>query len=353
MLPGSPRAAWGPRLREVLRNGAPAGQLVARIQCGHGGGLPASGDLELGEAGSSSGQVLRAAYASGVAGEAPLDAGSLGGRLDAVGDGARGHGKDPVLGPRAGGPDALQAGGGVRREVGDMSARFLVGLGARDVQPAGAVGCFHGQVLPLKGCGFAAAQEAIAECAHERDIHVSAPGGGPGRLHAVSPPASSPGSAGGGFYLGDHLAGESGDLRGLLGTLAAQAPHGLGDGGIARKIGRAGFAAGVAQGGDQLLSPDVRARAGGSGEEGQERKRVAPGAARGGGPRRVGVQAQRIGADRGAAQGGLQHGRDARGFRGGHLAGGCARGIGREHGRDREVRRRLFPARLCPLNSFR
>ena len=130
MLPGPPRPPWGPRLREILRDGAPAGQLVARVERRHGG------DLELGEAGSSSCQVLRAAYAPGVAGEPSFDAGG---------------------------------------EVGYVAARFLVSLGARDVQPAGAVGCFHGQVLPLKGCGFAAAQEAIAECAHERDIHVSAP----------------------------------------------------------------------------------------------------------------------------------------------------------------------------------
>ena len=330
MLPGSPRATWGPRLREVLRDGAPAGQLVARIQRRHGSGLPAPGDLELGEAGSSSGQILRAAYAPGVAGEPAFDAGGFRGRLDAVGDGARGHGKYPVLGLRACGPDALQAGSGVGRKVGYVATRFLVGLGARDVQPAGAIG-FCGQVLPLKGRGFAASQEAIAECAHERDIHVSAPGGGLGRLHAASPPAPFARSAGGGFYLGDHFAGESGDLCGLLGTLPPQAPHGLGDGGIARKIGRAGFAAGVAQRGDQLLSPDVRARAGRSGEEGQKREGVIPGAAAAVRPLRVGVKTQRIGADRGAAQGGLQHGRDARGFRGGHLA-GCARDSGREHG---------------------
>ncbi len=64
-----------------------------------------------------------------------------------------------------------------------MAARFLVGFGARDVQPRGAVG-FCGQVLPLKGRGFAAAQEAIAHRAYERDIHVASPGGGLGRLHA-------------------------------------------------------------------------------------------------------------------------------------------------------------------------
>ena len=265
-----------------------------------------------------------------MAGEASLNAGGLSGGFDAVGDGARGHGKDPFLGQRVRRLDALQAGGGIGREVGDVSARFLVGLGACDVQPAGAIG-FCGQVLPLKGCGFAAAQEAIAECAHERDIHVSAPGRGLGRFHAVPPAAPFAGNAGGGFYLGDHFAGEPGDLRGLLGTLPPQAPHGLRYGGVARKIARAGFAAGVAQGGDQLLSPDVRARAGRSGEEGQKRKRMVPGAARGGGPLRVGVKAQRIDADRGAAQGGLQHGRDAGGFRGGHLA-DCARDSGREHG---------------------
>ena len=78
------------------------------------------------------------------------------------------------------------------------------------------------------------------------------------RLHAAPPAASSARSAGGGFYLGDHLAGESGDLRGLLGTLPAQAPHDLGYGGVAHKIACAGFAAGVAQGGDQLLPPGVR-----------------------------------------------------------------------------------------------
>ncbi len=49
-------------------------------------------------------------------------------------------------------PDALQADGGGGRKVGHVAARFLVGLGARDVQPAGAIGCFHGQVLPVKGC---------------------------------------------------------------------------------------------------------------------------------------------------------------------------------------------------------
>ena len=146
------------------------------------------------------------------------------------------------------------------------------------------------------------------------------------------PPASFAGNAGGGFYLGDHLTGEPGDLCGLLGALPPQAPHGLRYGGVARKIGRAGFAAGVAQGGDQLLSPNVRARAGRSGEEGQKRKRMIPGAAAGARPRCVGVKAQRIGYDRGAAQGGLQHGRDARGFRGGYLAAGCARDSGREHG---------------------
>ena len=233
--------------------------------------------------------------------EASFDAGGLRGRLDPVGDGARGHGKDPVLGSCAGRLDALQAGCGVGREVGYVAARFLVGLGARDVQTPGAVGCFHGQVLPLKGCGFAAAQQAIAHRAHERDIHMPAPGGGPGRLHAASPPAPFAGSAGGGFYLGDHLTGEPGDLRGLLGTLPAQAPHGLRYGGVARKVVRTGFAAGVAQGGDQLLPPDVRARAGGSGEEGQERERVIPGAAAAARPRRVGVKAQRVGFDRGAA----------------------------------------------------
>ena len=41
-----------------------------------------AGDMELGEAGSASGQVLRAAYAPGVAAEAPLNAGGLSGRLD-------------------------------------------------------------------------------------------------------------------------------------------------------------------------------------------------------------------------------------------------------------------------------
>ena len=46
--------------------------------------------------------------------------------------------------------------GGVGREVGDVAARFLVGFGACDVQPCEAVG-FCGQVLPLKGCDFAAA----------------------------------------------------------------------------------------------------------------------------------------------------------------------------------------------------
>ena len=331
MLPGSPRAPPGKRLREVLRDSAPAGQLIPCVERGHGGGLPSPGDLEFGEAGSSSCQVLRAAYAPGVAGEPAFDAAGLSGRLDTVGDGARGHGKDPFLGPRACGPDALQAGGGVGREVGYVAARFLVSFGARDVKPAGAVGCFHGQVLPLKGCGFAAAQEAIAHCAHERDIHVPAPGGGPGRLHAASPAAPFARSTGGGFYLGDHLTGEPGDLRGLLGTLPPQAPHGLGYGGITRKIGRVGFAAGVAQGSDQLLSPNVRVQAGRSREEGQKREGVIPGAARGGGPRCVGVKAQRIGYDRGAAQSGLQHGRDACGFRGGHLA-GCARDSGREHG---------------------
>ena len=60
-----------------------------------------------------------------------------------------------------GAPDALQAGGGSGREVGHVAARFLVGFGARDVQPCGAIG-FCGQVLPLKGCGFAAAEQAIA-----------------------------------------------------------------------------------------------------------------------------------------------------------------------------------------------
>ena len=68
MLPGSVRFPPVRQLREVLRDGA------------------------------AGGQVLRAAYAPGVTGEAPLDAG---GRLDPVGDGARGHGKDPVLGQRA------------------------------------------------------------------------------------------------------------------------------------------------------------------------------------------------------------------------------------------------------------
>ncbi len=184
------------------------------------------------------------------------------------------------------------------REVGHVAARFLVGLRARDVQPCGAIG-FCGQVLPLKGCGFAAAQEAIAHRAHERDGHVSAPGGGLGRLHAVSAPLAR--SAGSGFNLGDHLAGESSDLRGLLGALPPQAPHGLGYGGVAGKIGRAGFAAGVAQGGQLLLPPRVRMLAGGSGEEGQERERMVPGAAGGARPGRVGCKAQGIGFDRGTA----------------------------------------------------
>ena len=47
----------------------------------------------------------------------------------------------------------LQAGGGGGGEVGNVAARFLVGFGARDVQPCGAIG-FRGQVLPLKGRGF-------------------------------------------------------------------------------------------------------------------------------------------------------------------------------------------------------
>ena len=93
------------------------------------------------------------------------------------------------------------------------------------------------------------------------------------------PAAPSSRSAGGGFYLGDHLAGEASDLRGLLGTLPPQAPHGLQAGGVACKIARAGFAAGVEQGGDQLLSPNVRARAGRSEEEGQKCEGVIPGAA--------------------------------------------------------------------------
>ena len=50
----------------------------------------------------------------------------------------------------------LQAGGG-GGEVSNVAARFLVGFGARDVQPPRAIG-FHGQVLPLEGSGFAAAQ---------------------------------------------------------------------------------------------------------------------------------------------------------------------------------------------------
>ena len=99
MLPGSPRPPWGQRIRAVLGDGAPAGQLVAciRIQRGHGDRLPASGDLELGEAGPAGGQVLRAAYAPGVAGEMPLDARGLRGGHLGVCIGGRGgkHGAGP------------------------------------------------------------------------------------------------------------------------------------------------------------------------------------------------------------------------------------------------------------------
>ena len=151
------------------------------------------------------------------------------------------------------------------------------------------------------GCGFAVALQAIAECAHEGDVHVSAQECARRRLHAAPPAPPSSRSAGGGFYLGDHLAGEPGDLRGLLGTLAPQAPHGLGYGGILREIRSAGFAAGAAQGCDQLLSPNVRARAGRSGEEGQERKRMVPGAAAAARPCCAGFKAQGVGFDRGTA----------------------------------------------------
>ena len=47
----------------------------------------------------------------------------MGGRLDPVGNGARGHGKYPFLGQRACGPDALQAGCGGGRKVGNVAAR--------------------------------------------------------------------------------------------------------------------------------------------------------------------------------------------------------------------------------------
>ena len=96
------------------------------------------------------------------------------------------------------------------------------------------------------------------------------------RLHAAPPAAPFAGSAGGGFYFDDHFAGEPGDLRGLLGALPAQAQYGPRYGGVLREIRRAGFAAGVAQGGDQLLAPRVRTLPGGSGEEGQERESVIP-----------------------------------------------------------------------------
>ncbi len=62
-------------------------------------------------------------------------------------------------------------------------------------------------------------------------------------LHAAPTATPSPRSAGSDYYLGDHLAGEPRDLRGLLGTLPPQALHGLDNSGVARTIGGAGFAA--------------------------------------------------------------------------------------------------------------
>ncbi len=59
-------------VRAFIRGTVRAPQLVACVACRHGSGLPAPGDLELGEAGPSSGQDLRAAYAPGVAGEPAL-----------------------------------------------------------------------------------------------------------------------------------------------------------------------------------------------------------------------------------------------------------------------------------------